>query len=192
VVYDPSAMITIGDAIGAADGWPGSPPDHFKRKHEAALAARFAPGGPVQVFARHSGAKPHRILFIEDTVPLRRTGSGFVRANDLVHAMAALGFSVTVFPVNGSDHDPALVFGDMADSVEVMHTLAVDRLAAFLTDRAGYYDTVWVARTHNLGRVRPILDRSVADGTLRARIVLDTEAVTPQREAMQAALTGTP
>jgi GT2 family glycosyltransferase/glycosyltransferase involved in cell wall biosynthesis len=217
VVYDPSAMITIGDAIDSPDDSPddslggspngplgtsrdghaayfpsGGPPDHFKRKHAAALTSRFAPGGPVQVFARHSGAKPHRILFIEDTVPLRRTGSGFVRSNDLVRIMAGLGCAVTVFPVNGSDHGLALVFGDMADTVEVMHTLAVDRLAAFLTARAGYYDTVWVARTHNLIRVQPILARSVADGTLRARIVLDTEAVTPQREAMQAALTGAP
>jgi glycosyltransferase involved in cell wall biosynthesis len=233
VVYDPSAMITIGDAIGSPGGSPngsqngssngspggssnrspngslndplgtsqdgqaayfpsGGPPDNFKRKHEAALTSRFGPGGPVQVFARHSRAKPHRILFIEDTVPLRRTGSGFVRANDLVRAMASLGCAVTVFPVNGSDHDLALVFGDMPDTVEVMHALALDRLGAFLTARAGYYDTVWVARTHNLVRVRPILARAVADGTLLARIVLDTEAVTPQREAMQAALTGAP
>ena len=31
----------------------------------------------------------NRVLFIEDTVPLRRIGSGFVRANDLIRVMAA-------------------------------------------------------------------------------------------------------
>jgi O-antigen biosynthesis protein len=78
----------------------------------------------------------------------------------------------------------------MPETVEVMHSLALDRLAGFLKARPAYYDTVWVARTHNLTRVRPILLRSIADGLLNARIVLDTEAVTPHREAMQARLAG--
>jgi len=185
VVYDPSVMIVLADPSR-----PGGPNDHFLGKHAAALAERFEPGGPVQVFARHAGAKPQRVLFIEDTVPLRRIGSGFVRANDLVRVMASLGCAVTVFPVNGCNHDPAHVFGDMPDTVEVMHTLSLDRLAAFLAARAGYYDTVWVARSHNLAQVRPMLARARADGALKAQIVLDTEAVTPHREAMKARLDG--
>jgi glycosyltransferase involved in cell wall biosynthesis len=191
VVYDPSVMIALGDVIQPS----GDPGDHFKRKHAGALAERFAPGGPVQVFARHAGANPpqaKRVLFIEDTAPLRRIGSGFVRANDLVRAMASLGNAVTVFPVNGCDHNLARVYGDMPESVEVMHTLSLDRLAAFLAARSGYYDTIWVARTHNLALVRPILARLTTAGTLNARIVLDTEAVSPCREAMQAALAGEP
>jgi glycosyltransferase involved in cell wall biosynthesis len=188
VVYDPSVMIALGDAPRPA----GDPGEHFLRKHAAVLAQRFVPGGPVQAFARHAGAKPNRVLFIEDTVPLRRIGSGFVRANDLIQVMASLGCAVTVFPVNGCDHDPARVFGDMPDSVEVMHDLSLDRLAPFLTARPGYYDTVWIARTHNLARVRPALARLTAAGILKARIVLDTEAVTPLREAMQAQLAGAP
>ncbi len=186
VVYDPSVMIVLGEAPGPG----GGPGDHFLRKHAAVLAERFAPGGPVQVLARHAGEKPHRVLFIEDTVPLRRTGSGFVRANDLIRVMATLGCAVTVFPVNGCDHDIARVYGDMPDSVEVMHDLALDNLAAFLAARPDYYDTVWVARAHNLARVRPILTRLIAAETLKARIVLDTEAVTPYRDAMQALRAG--
>ena len=208
VVYDPSVMITLGDAAPTG----GGPGGHFLSKHAVTLGKRFAPGGPVQVFARHAGAEPRltkssltdppvtdpplgnplRILFIEDTVPLRRIGSGFVRANDLIRVMASLGCAVTVFPMNGCDHDLARAFGDMPETVEVMHTLSLDRLAAFLTARPGYYDTVWVARTHNLAQVRPILARSMAEGTLTARIVLDTEAITPHREAMQARLAGQP
>ncbi|MDR3534345.1 MAG: glycosyltransferase, partial [Rhodopila sp.] len=187
VLYDPSVMIVHDDPVR-----PGGAGAHFPHKHEALLAERFAPGGPVQVFARHAGKRPPSILFIEDTVPLRRIGSGFVRANDLVRVMASLGYAVTVFPVNDCDHEPARVFGDMPESVEVMHTHAIDRLKEFLTGRPGYYDTVWVARTHNLARVRPILIQLAAEGILRARIVLDTEAVTPHREAMQAGLTGQP
>ena len=190
VVYDPSVAIVVGDP--APQGRPG---EHFLQKHAATLAERYPPGGPVQVFARHAGARPsvvlpNRILFIEDTVPLRRTGSGFVRANDVVHVMAALGYAVTVFPVNGTVEDPARLFGDMPDSAEVMHTLSLDRLGAFLAARPNYYDTVWIARTHNLTHVRSVLLRAITDGGLNARIVLDTEAVTPHREVMQAMLGG--
>jgi GT2 family glycosyltransferase len=188
VVYDPSVMVTVGDTSPPDSG----PNEHFVRKHKAALAARSAPGGAVQVFARHTGPKPHRVLFIEDTVPLRRMGSGFVRANDLIRTMASLGYAVTVFPVNGCDHDLAHVFGDIPESVEVMHSLSLDRLGAFLAGRTGYFDTVWVARTHNLALVQPILARLRAAGALKVRIVLDTEAVTPYREALQAERAGTP
>ncbi|MEA2738630.1 MAG: hypothetical protein QOH05_1937, partial [Acetobacteraceae bacterium] len=187
VMYDPSLMIVLGSTVPAIAGQPS---DHFRRKHAAALAERYAMDDSTQVFARHAGAQPHRVLFIEDTVPLRRIGSGFVRANDLVRVIASLGYAVTIFPVNGCEHDLTRVFGDMPDTVEVMHALAFDRLAAFLEARPDYYDTVWVARAHNLARVRPILKRLAAEGTLNARIVLDTEAVTPHREAMQAALSG--
>lgn len=185
VVYNPSVMIILGNAPRL-----GTPGVHFLRKHVTVLAQRFAADPSVQVFARHAGLKPHQVLFIEDTVPLRRLGSGFVRANDLVRIMTALGHGVTVFPVNGCDQDLAHVFGDMPQQVEVMHALSLDRLAGFLGARPGYYDTVWVARTHNLMRVRPILMRLLADGRLKAQIVLDTEAVTPHREAMRARLTG--
>jgi glycosyltransferase involved in cell wall biosynthesis len=78
----------------------------------------------------------------------------------------------------------------MPDTVEVMHTHAVDRLKKFLKGRPLYYDTVWISRMHNLARIRPILSELMANGVLRARIVLDTEAVTPHREALHARLTG--
>ena len=185
VLYDPSVLLFHDDQASR----PAAPGPCFLRKHRAALAERFPAGGPVQVFARHSGSTPSRILFIDDTVPLRRLGSGFVRSNDLIKVMANLGYAVTVYPVNACDHAPARIFGDMPDSVEVMHTGAVDRLSTFLAERTSYYDIIWVARVHNLARIRLILSSLMADGRLGARLILDTEAVTPQREALQACLT---
>jgi glycosyltransferase involved in cell wall biosynthesis len=123
-------------------------------------------------------------------VPLRRLGSGFVRSNDLVRQMAALGCAVTVYPVNGSRHDPAHVFGDMPESVEVMHNYSADRLKEFLDGRRGYYDTIWVCRTHNLNRIGSVLQRLRVAGGLTERVILDTEAVTPGRDALRARLAG--
>ena len=185
VVYDPSVMIVLGDPYRL-----GEPDNYFLKKHVTALTEQFAPDGSNHVFARQTGAKPHRILFVEDTVPLGRIGSGFVRSNDLLWVMASLGYGLTVFPVNACDHDLAHVYGDVPESVEVMHTLSWDRLAAFLESRPKYYDTVWVARPHNLAKLRPIVARLTAEGSLKARIILDTEAITPCREEMQATLSG--
>nr|WP_294508202.1 glycosyltransferase [uncultured Rhodopila sp.] len=181
VVYDPSVMVFHdAEVAGLID-----PPAHFLGKHAAFLARCAIPGGQVQIFARHAaGPAPRRVLFIEDTVPLRRTGSGFVRSNDIVHVMASLGFSVTVFPVNGCSGDRARVFGDMPESAEVMHDRDINGLAAFLELRRGYYDTIWVARAHNLDRIRNCL---AEDGP---PVVLDTEAVPALREAEQARLLG--
>jgi glycosyltransferase involved in cell wall biosynthesis len=180
VVYDPSVMVFLGtdmEVLGAGA--------RFRQKHAAVLAHRFAPGGDVQVFARHAAPAPRRILFIEDTVPLRRTGSGFVRSNDIVQVMASLGFAVTVYPVTACAQDSARVFGDMPDTVEVMHGHDVGGLRAFLAGRPDYYDTIWVARAHNLQLVRGLL-------TDDQPIVLDTEAVAAARDAEQARIAGAP
>ena len=185
-VYDPSVMVTHDDSLdseGAVDA-------AFASRHAAALARRKPRGGAIQVFARHASRPPHRILFLDDTVPLRRLGSGFVRSNDLVRHMAALGCAVTVYPVNGSRQDPAHIFGDMPETVEVMHTHGADRLKEFLEGRRDYYDTIWVCRTHNLTRITPVLEQLRAAGSLPRRVILDTEAVAPRREALQARLAG--
>ena len=142
------------------------------------------------VFARHAGVGARRVLFIEDMLPLRSLGSGFVRANDLVHTMAEMGYGVTVYPVTRNRFDLAAVYADMPETVEVMHDHGIDGLRDFLQRRAGYYDTIWISRTHNLDRVRPILRRVLPDDTPGPRIVLDTEAIAALRQAGQAALAG--
>ncbi|MFL5257261.1 MAG: glycosyltransferase [Rhodopila sp.] len=182
VIYDPSVVLFDSADIETLGG-AGA---HFRDKHAASLVQRFEPNGEVQAFARHAGPQPRRILFIEDTVPLRRIGSGFVRSNDIVYVMDALDFAVTVYPVSGCPHDRARVFGDMPEAVEVMHDHDVSGLAAFLAGRSGYYDTIWIARAHNLDRISACLPRDVP------LIVLDTEAVAPAREAKQARLAARP
>ena len=54
-----------------------------------------------------------------------------------------------------------------------MHDRSQSDFHAFLASRSGYYDAIWVSRTTNLDRIRPVLDDSalVPD---RTRIILDT------------------
>ena len=140
--------------------------------------------------ARVVRAQRRRVLFIDDTVPLRMAGSGFVRSNDLIAVMTSLGFAVTVFPLDPPPFGPAAIAADMPDQVEVMHERTYAELEAFLRERAGSFHAIWIARTHNLDRIRSVLEAGLADHRPRPLLVLDTEAITARRLAGEAALHG--
>jgi GT2 family glycosyltransferase len=192
VVYDPSIVAyqfgrpaTGADAVALADRGHR----HFVRKHMNYLRFRYVPDRRVEIFARSADEK-RRVLFIDDMVPMRWIGSGFVRSSDVIDVMASLGYGITVFPLASNRLGLGNAYADMPDSVEVMHDSDIDGLAAFLTARQGYYDAVWVARTHNLDRILPLLDRITAGSGRPPRIILDTEAIASFRDAARATVSG--
>jgi glycosyltransferase involved in cell wall biosynthesis len=185
VVYDPAAMVTV---------WRDPDPDDTlaidTELHVSFLSTCHDADGRMIPQARYADTARRRILYIDDTVPLRAIGSGFVRGNDLVATMTGVGFAVTVFPVNGCRFGLTSIYADMPDTAEIMHDWNVSRLAEFLRARRGVYDTIWIARTHNLDRIRSILDEVFADDPAPPAIVLDTEALVSEREAALARLGG--
>jgi glycosyltransferase involved in cell wall biosynthesis len=192
VVYDSSIAAyqfgraaTGAEAVALADRGH----QHFVRKHMNYLRFRYIPDRRVEVFARSTDAK-RRVLFIDDMIPMRWIGSGFVRSTDVIDVMASLGYGITVYPLAPNRFSLRNVYADIPDSVEVMHDRDIDGLAAFLTARQGYYDAVWVARTHNLDRILPLLDRITAGSGRPPRIVLDTEAIASFRDAARAVVSG--
>jgi O-antigen biosynthesis protein len=184
VVYDPSVVLFCDDQ----DHRPEEASETFKARHAQPIANRSPRSGAGRADARLAGPRQPRVLFIEDTVPLRRIGSGFVRANDIVRVLADLGYHITVFPILGTTHSAAGIFRDLPDTVEVLHDRAADRFKELVNTRADYYDIVWVARTHNLDHVLADLSAWLAPRGRRPLLVLDTEAVAPLREAQKAAL----
>jgi GT2 family glycosyltransferase/glycosyltransferase involved in cell wall biosynthesis len=196
VLYDPS-VIVFHHEYGSAESADAPVVQMernrgiFLRKHAAYLQDRPVWDDRRQALARFAETRATRVLFIEDTVPLRTIGSGFVRSNDLIQEMASLGHQLTVFPLNGSHFDVANVCRDIPETVEVMHDKSIDSLVEFLGQREDCFDAVWIARTHNLDRIRPFLDPILA-GTNPPFIVLDTEAIEATREAKRLALAGEP
>jgi glycosyltransferase involved in cell wall biosynthesis/GT2 family glycosyltransferase len=188
VLYDPAIAAT---RLGQPEA-DTTPTDEARsallRKHMDRLRFRYDRDRRVEVFARGTG-NGRRVLFLEDTIPLRRLGSGFVRSNDLIHVMATLGYRITVYPINACKFDVATIYAEMPDTVEVMHDRACDRLAEFLSTRQGYYDAIWIARTHNVDRIRPMLEDVATGAATPPRVVLDIEAIASLREAERAALT---
>jgi GT2 family glycosyltransferase/glycosyltransferase involved in cell wall biosynthesis len=193
VVYDPAVCLThleFGSASTAEASMALMRRGRriFRKKHEGFLDVQASPAAQNICAARGRG-KTQRVLFIEDTVPLRGLGSGFVRSNDIVHAIAAAGYEVHVFPMNGAPYDVMRLYGELPETAEVLADRTFADLPDFLRERRGIYDIIWVARTHNLQRVLPVLAAAKVD-LKRIRLVLDTEAVTAPREAMLAALCG--
>jgi len=193
-IYDPAVVVhhlEFGSASTAEAAAMQMRRAHtvFAAKHKVFLQNKLKKLPENATRARGVAPFRKRILFFEDTVPLRRLGSGFVRSNDVVHAMAKAGFEITVFPVNGAPHDVMSIFGDMPEGVEAMHDRDINSLTKFLGERRDYYDLVWVSRTHNLGRLLPGFEEA---GFLRGDVpvILDTEAVATVRDALRAAADG--
>jgi glycosyltransferase involved in cell wall biosynthesis len=163
----------------------------FRQKHKAFLKTQRPrdPDGMVLARSPHHGGR--RILFIEDRMPLRHLGSGFTRSNDIIASMAALGHQVTVFPIYQPVENILDIYGDFPDTVEVIHDRELPNLADFLEQRAGYFDIIWIARTHNAERLRGILEAG-APHLAGAKIILDTEAVAATRDATRAVIIGRP
>ncbi len=159
----------------------------FVEKHALTLQSRPDASPVAELFARDRASR-HRMLFIEDTIPLRTLGSGYVRANDIIAAAAAQGCHVTVFPIHPADADPAAIHAEFSDDVEIIHDRGVDDLEEFLAQRPGFFETIWISRTHNLDRIRPILDAAFPADRSRPRphIVLDTEAIAATRTRLRA------
>lgn len=129
-----------------------------------------------------------RILYIDDTIPRRRLGSGFVRSNDIVNALATLGHAVTVFPANGTKESIVALRREFAPEVELIHDRDFRHMTAFMDARGNDFDLVWVGRAHNLDRLAPVLRSWPSEK--RPRVLLDSEAVFACRDAAKARLAG--
>ena len=197
VVYDPAVVIfhlEYGSAASSLDAQANMARSHriFQEKHAVWLRNKLPAGARNMVWARTTnqpGQKPpSRVLFIEDMPPMCLVGSGYVRSNDLIRVMVDLQRQVTVFPVERRSFELAAMFADIPDPVEVMHDCTIEDLPEFLAARAGYYDVVWIGRTHNLDRTIAMLPALAGpDGTM-PRLILDTEAVAALRDAAKVPL----
>ncbi len=194
IVYDPAVVIhhlEFGSAANTESSMALMRRGRrtFKQKHPGFLATRPKSSINNLVIARARTKKRRRVLFLEDTIPIRRLGSGFVRANDCVRAIAAADYDITIFPTNGAAHDVMSLFGDFPEDAEVMHDRSIMSLGPFLAERPDYYDLIWISRTHNFKRTKPVFEKCGIDPK-RIPFILDTEAVVTARDAARHALPG--
>lgn len=193
VVYDPGVVV-IHLEFGSSRN-PDAPRalmrrnrDVFLAKHRDWLATKMVPDIRIAVNGR-SATRRKRVLFIEDTIPYRHIGSGFVRSADVVASLVELGCEVTVFPMNPVELFPPNRREGFHESVELLWNRNISHAPAFFADRETFYDVVWVCRAHNMHRLAATLGQSWGPLS-HAHVVLDTEALVCNREAALAALEG--
>ncbi|MCP1220664.1 glycosyltransferase [Acetobacter orientalis] len=194
VVYDPAVVVLHYEYGTSGNHESGQMMainfQKFKEKNNTYIATKLQRSEHNIVKARSTRTPTKRVLFIEDYLPFRHLGSGFTRSHDIVTSMVEqLACDVTLYPVFrpiGMVEDTYTAFPDRA---EVMWNKGLEDLAAFLHSRPGYYDVVWIARTHNAERLKPILAECTA-ALGRATVVLDTEAVAAGRTMQKLALQG--
>ncbi|WP_122050400.1 glycosyltransferase [Asaia bogorensis] len=184
IVYDPSVVVEHLEF--GSSGNTGSQAqikiNHriFGRQHQEYLRQQLPAHVRNAVLARSHRGGRRRILFIEDRIPLRSLGSGYVRSNDLIWAMSRLGLQVTVFPVLPRQATHLDLATDFPDDVELMAQSDLSDLNAFIEERAGYYDLIWIGRTHNLTRLLPVLTEQSRHLPVDS-VVLDTEVIAAPR-----------
>lgn len=194
-VYDPSVCLVHYEygstSMSVSNAMMQRNHPIFRRNSAEFLRRKSFNVPALETAARAVAPSQKRILFVEDRLPFRHLGSGFTRSNDIVHAMVALGYHVTLYPIYRPTETIATVFQSFPDTVEVIYDRELPDLEAFVTARAGYFDAVWIARTHNADRLTPVLARCAAS-LPTSRVVLDTEAVAAARNAARDLTLGVP
>jgi GT2 family glycosyltransferase len=183
-IYDPTVVLVHYEFSTTSNTISGRLMERnhptFRRKNADQLRRQSFNQPSLVTAARAVAPGQRRILFIEDRVPFKHLGSGFTRSNDIIHAMDALGYHVTVFPIYQPTETIAALYTAFPDTVEVIYDRELPDLDAFVAARSNYYDAVWIARTHNAERLAPVLARCAAHLPMN-RVVLDTEAVAAAR-----------
>lgn len=193
VVYHPDAVVehmeyASSDPI-VSSGLIRRNHGKFVKEHNDFLRFQHPRHSDNIVIARQRPSKEKRILFIEDRIPLRRLGSGYVRSNDIIHQMAKLGYQVTVYPINNYYPHLYQIYSDLPETVEILYDKTIDNIRDFFLERAGYYDAIWIGRTHNLHRILPMMgeaNRYIPQDCL----VLDTEVIAAPRTLLRNKILG--
>jgi O-antigen biosynthesis protein len=196
IVYDPAVVVShyeyaTSDASIASLIMGRNQPT-FRTKNQQFLLGQLPRDTPCPLAARHARSdRRRRVLFIEDRLPFRMLGSGFTRSNDVIRSMVRLGYHVTLFPIYRATESILRIYGDFPDEVEVIYDRELPDLPAFLNERAGYFDILWVARTHNADRVLEMLENGPHPLGI-GHLILDAEAVAAFRTHVKSKVLGLP
>jgi O-antigen biosynthesis protein len=164
----------------------------FRDRHGPWL---FAQGPQRTGFAPRDDAPfALRVLYVDDRAPHQDLGAGLPRANTILNAMAELGYAVTVCSVYGEREEPAATYRDLSDRIEIIEPCGREGFRRLVTERAGFYDVLWVSRPPHIRMVCEVLrDLGLSPRDVgRTRVVFDSESLFALRAFVIDALKGRP
>jgi len=194
IVYDPRIKVThfeFGSALATqqAVDLQIRNRDAFVEKHKNDLERDYLNPSASAIIASNRGARP-RMLFIDDRVPYARFGSGFPRAQDMIHSIHRSGFDVTIFPTTFPEIDFAEFWDEYPLAIEVAGRLGHKKLVEFLELRRGYFNVFMSSRPHNMQFLLDAL--KVVDGYDHVPVIYDAEAIFAERELIRRNVIGKP
>ena len=195
VVFDPNAVLlhyefASSTSVTKATDLQRAHQALFLDRHREALSRQFPADMNATLLARMRGGKK-RILFIDDRVPHTWCGSGYPRSRTILLGMLEQGFFVTLYPIFVVNEEWSSVYSDIPREVEVMTGHGAPLLEAFLRNRVGYYDTIFVSRPHNMKQLARVLAEN-PNWFERVKIIYDAEAIFAGREVTLHELRGAP
>ncbi|WP_212525191.1 glycosyltransferase [Actibacterium sp. MT2.3-13A] len=150
--------------------------EKFVRNHSSALRSHYPPGPANVLNARSRSTYREKVLFIDDRLPVRGYGAGYPRANSMIHTLFENGCFITHYPLREPRADWQEVRREVAPEIEVALGWGRLGLAAFLAQRAGFYDKIIVSRPHDMEFFSRIVARQPAL-TGRTPVIYDAEAL---------------
>jgi len=195
VVFDPDAVLLHYEFASSASVTKATDLHRahqilFRNRHSEALSKQYPADLSFTLQARMRGGKK-RILFLDDRVPHTWCGSGYPRSRTILLAMLEQGFFLTLYPMFVMTEEWSSVYSDIPREVEVMTDYGPPLLEAFLRNRIGYYDTIFVSRPHNMKQFARIVSEN-PNWFEKVKIVYDAEAIFAGREVTLHELRGTP
>src|SRR5215471_309688 len=196
VVYDPNSVLlhyefASSDSSKKATDLQREHQKIFASRHQTLLASQYAADISNVLSARMKRRENRRVLFIDDRVPHTWLGSGFPRARTILSTLLNQKCFVTFYPFTTFDESWASVYADMPDEVEFVIGYGPMLIEAFLRNRRGYYDTIFVSRPHNMKMLKPVLEAH-PEWFDTCKVVYDAEAIFATREITQRQLSGAP
>jgi GT2 family glycosyltransferase len=196
VVYDPDAAVVhfeFGSAAANEDALRLQATNHavFVSQHGAWLNGQFAPS-PLNVLAARTARAPApRILVIEDRVPKVELGTGYPRANRLLHGLLEAGAQVAFFPIFRHPETWHGVRRALDKRIEVLIQAEASELRDYLIARRGHFDAILVCRPPNMEMFLEAAGpgRSVIGN---AAVLYDAEALFASRKLAARAAVGEP
>jgi GT2 family glycosyltransferase len=147
---------------------------HAERLSTHLSAAIFSASSIEHLLHGHlrPGAK---VLFIDDQIPERHSGSGFSRSSDIVYQLSGSCGFLTVY---ATDFQRSRVNAQsLPVGVECIED-DLDYLRRILRERASFYDYIFVSREHNQQLFRTIVgELAEMDVHMTAKVVFDAESL---------------
>ena len=139
-------------------------------------------------------ASPHsgrRILIVDDMLPDPAFGAGYPRAADIVRALAAAGWKISVYPMYAERDHYRSAQSQVGPEIELLPSSGRRGLSRLLRTKAHEFNVILISRPVPMKAYAETLERFPAVGE-SAPCIYDAEALIARREALRRETFGEP